>query len=63
MERCDHKLHFLRGHSYFFREDVDTLERVQRSATKLIHGLENKLCDISLKELNLDYQRESGEVS
>lgn len=32
------------------------------SATKLIHGLENKLCDVGLEELNLDYQRKSGEV-
>lgn len=46
-----------------FQEDRDALHRVQRNATKLIHVLENKLCNIRLEELNSDYQRESGEVS
>ncbi|RMC17094.1 hypothetical protein DUI87_05671 [Hirundo rustica rustica] len=44
-----------------FQEERDALHRVQRNATKQIHGLENKLFDIRLKELNSDYQRESGE--
>ena len=49
----------------YLQKDIETLERVQRRATKLVHGLQDKTYQERLKDLNmysLDERRDRGDM-
>ena len=49
----------------YLQKDIDTLERVQRRATKLAHGLQDKTYQERLKDLNMysmEERRDRGDM-